>query len=200
MAKGQESQQKKAEQRSDEQYADGRAATQRQVAGSPELNARKQLVSDRNKAITSGTISESPDFLSNKAAVAKRAEDYKARLNLTKTGIAGMASNYADPTQVALANKVYEDEFARDSAAQAEDDARNHIAETRAMENDLIQTQINVNSGIMNSAYGVSQSQQQLAAQIASQRNILPAIIGAAISGASSVATAGMTGGVKKPI
>ena len=122
-------------------------------------------------------------------AVAKRAEEYKARLNLTKTGIAGLASNYADPTQVALANKVYEDEFARDSAGQTEDDARNYIGETRAMENDLIQTQIGVDSGVMNSAYGVSQGNQQLAAQIAAQRaSILPGILSGVIGGAALVA------------
>jgi hypothetical protein len=109
---------------------------------------------------------------------------------LAQTGIAGLASNYADPTQIALADKMNKDEFARDSAAQTESDAKDYIANTENMEQNLIGTETGVDSSIMNSAWGNANANLQTAAQIAASRaSILPSILGSAIQGAAGIAT-----------
>lgn len=156
----------------------------------PELAARKLRVADRRKAIDSGTIADAKDFISNRSAVAERERAREAKQNITDTGVAGLAANYANPTQIALSKQLNKDEFARDSAAQTESDAKNYMDETDAMERDLISTDEGINSGIMNTGFGVSQSNQQLAAQIAAQRaSVIPGIIGSAIGGATGILT-----------
>ncbi len=189
MAKGQKKIQDQQTQRSEEQYDTGRAAQKRLVDGSPEFQARKARVGKRRGYIESGTIADDADFASNKQAVAERAEQFGRRQNLLDTGVAGLAANFADPTQVSLAKEAGKEEFGRDSAAQAQEDANNYRRETDAMENDLINTQINVDSGVMGNAFGTSQSQIQLASQIAAQRSsVLPSIIGMALGAGAQVA------------
>lgn len=189
IAKGQKRIQDQAETRSSQQYQDAQAAKQR-LLDNPELKARRLRVADRRKAIDSGTIADAKDFISNRAAVAERERSREARSNITDTGVAGLAANYANPTQIALAKQLNKDEFARDSAAQTETDAQNYMNETDAMERDIISTDLGINSGIMGTSFGVSQNNQQLAAQIAAQRaSIVPGIIGAAIGGATGILT-----------
>lgn len=122
--------------------------------------------------------------------MAEREQQRETKQNLTDTGVAGLASNYADPTQIALAKQLNKDEFARDSAAQTEADAKEYIGQTAAMESDIIQSDANIESGIQGTAFGTASNNLQLASQIAAQRaSILPGIIGAALGAAGSVAT-----------
>jgi len=156
----------------------------------PELKARKARVAERRNAIDTGTISDAKDFISNRAAVAERERSREAKMNVTDTGVAGLAANFANPTQIALAKQLYKDEFARDSAAQTETDAKNYMDETDAMERDIISTTLGIDSGIMGTSFGVSQSNQQLAAQIAAQRaSVFPSILGAAIGAGAGMIT-----------
>ena len=192
MAKGQKELQQKADQRSDQQFATATEAQKRLVDGSPEFQAKKAQVAERRKSVDSGTIAERSDFIGNKSFVAERNAQREAKANLAKSGVAGLASNYANPTQIALAKQVIDDEWARDSATQQEQDALNYINETNAMENDIINAEANADASVMNSAFGVSQAQQDLAARIsASRSSVLPAILGAFAGGVSLVATAG---------
>lgn len=194
MGKGQKELQNTATQRSAEQYKAGQDATQRLITGSPEEQARRKLIADRRHAIDTGTIAQARDFIGNQANTAERERQRQLRSSTAKTGIAGLASNYADPNQIALADQANKDEFARDSAAQNEADAQNYINQTTAMEDQTIGQQIGINQGIAGNAYGNSNSQIGLASQIAAQRaSVLPSIIGAAISGAAGIASAGAT-------
>lgn len=189
MGKGQGRIQREAEQRSRQEYTDGQAAKQRML-NNPELKARKARVAERRKAIDAGDLANAKDFISNRSAVAERERARETRMNITDTGVAGLAANYADPTQIALAKKLYKDEFARDSAAQTEVDARNYIDETDAMERDIISTELGIDSGVMNTSFGVSQSNQTLAAQIAAQRaSVVPGIIGSALGEGAGILT-----------
>ena len=190
MGKGQKQLQNTATQRSNEQHQVGIEAQRRLVTGSPEFQARKTRVADRRAAINSGDLRNAKDFIGNSAQTAKREEERQTRANLTSTGVAGLASNYADPTRIAMMEKMNKDEFARDSAAQNEENARQYMTETDAMESDVIQTDIGVNNGIMSSAFGTAQSNLQMASQIAASRaSIAPAIIGAIAGGAAQAAT-----------
>lgn len=191
--------QQKADKRADEEFAVAKDAQKRLVDGSPEFQAKKVQVAERRNAIDKGTIADRADFIGNKSFVAERNEQRDAKANLAKSGVAGLASNYADPTQIALAKQVIDDEWARDSATQQEQDAANYINETNAMENDIINSEIGTDTNIMSSAFGVSQQQQQTAAQIAASRaSILPSILGMAIGAGSQVASAGTTAWFKK--
>jgi hypothetical protein len=189
MSKGQKQLQTTATNRSAEQYQAGTAASQR-LQDNPEIAQRRALVQKRRGYIDSGTIGDAADFVSNRAAIANREQQRENKSNLAQTGIAGLASNYADPTQIALADKMNKDEFARDSAAQTESDAKDYIANTENMEQNLIGTETGVDSSIMNSAWGNANANLQTAAQIAASRaSILPSILGSAIQGAAGIAT-----------
>lgn len=191
MGKGQKELQTKATQRSDEQYATGNAASKRLTDGSEEFKKRKELVARRRKAIDTGTLAEQSDFIGNRANTAERERQRSLRANTLQTGVAGLASNYADPTQIALAEKANKDEFARDSAAQNEADAAAYMAETMGMEDQLINQQIGIDQNMMSSAWGNSNNNMQLASQIAAQRaSIMPAILGGAIQAGASMAGA----------
>lgn len=189
MGKGQRQLQDTATRRSAEQYDRGRQA-QLDLKNNPEFKALKARLAQRRKHLDTGTVADAKDFVSNRAAVAERKRQRDSKVNLTKTGVAGLASNYANPTQVALADKLYEDEFVRDSAAQTESDFKEYIAQTDAMERDVINTELGIDSGIMNSAFGVSQNSLSQAAQIAASRaSILPSLLGGAISGFAGIAS-----------
>lgn len=191
MAKGQKRIQTTAETRSAQQYDAGNQASQR-LQNNPEIAARRARIQKRRGYIDAGKIADAEDFVSNRAAIAKRSEQRDMRANLASTGIAGLAANYADPTQVALADKANKDEFARDSAAQTEQDAKEYMSETNAMEQDLINTETGVDSSIMSNAWGNSNANLQTAAQVAASRaSIMPAILGSIISAGASVATQG---------
>lgn len=188
MGKGQRQLQTTATQQSKEQFAAGTAAQNRMI-NSPERIARKKLVGDRRSAINAGDLRSAKDFVSNSARVAEREQQRETKQNLTDTGIAGLASNYADPTQIALAKQMNKDEFARDSAAQTEADAKEYIGQTDAMESDIINSDANIESGIMGTAFGTASSNLNLASQIAAQRaSILPGILGAALGAGASIA------------
>lgn len=190
MAKGQGRIQQSAETRSAQEYQATQQARENQ-RNNPILQARAARVAARRKAIELGTVADDPEFMSNKAAVAQREQQRQNRANLTSTGVAGLASNYANPTLVALNEKARKDEFARDSAYQAHADLAGYMAETNALESDVQNTQLGIEGNIMAQAGGMSMSNQQLAAQIAAQRaSIAPALIGAAIGGAAQVASA----------
>lgn len=144
----------------------------------------------RRNSVETGTIADQADFVHNRTFLADQNAQREAKANLAKSGVAGLAENYADPTQIALAKRVIEDEWARDAASAAEEEAGNYIKETDAMENDLINTQINTDSNVMGSAFGVSQNQQQVAAQIAASRaSVLPSILGMALGAGAQIAT-----------
>lgn len=196
MAKNQKRIQQQQEQRSQQQYDTGLSAQKRLIDGSPEFQARQAQLAARNNYIQTGTIADDKNFVSNKDAVAERAMQFERRQNLTDTGIAGLAANYTNPTQIALAKQMSKDEFGRDSAAQTSADAKQYINDTRSMEDNIINQKIGIDSGIMGTAFGASQSQIQLAAQIASQRaSVLPGILGMALGAAGQVASGGMAGG-----
>lgn len=191
MSKGQKAIQDTATQRSTAEYNAGVDARNR-LRNDPALLARRALVASRRAAINAGDLRNAKDFIGNSANTAAQESQREAKSNLADTGIAGLAENYADPTRIALSKQVQKDEFARDSAAQTESDAKDYINQTSAMESDLIQTDANIESGVMNTAFGTSQSNLQLAAQIAASRSsVLPSILGAAIGGATSIATGG---------
>jgi hypothetical protein len=191
MPKGQKRIQQTAETRSAEQYQTGTDAAHR-IENNPEVAARRALVQKRRGYIDAGKIGDAEDFVSNRAAIAQRAEQRDMRSNLASTGIAGLASNYADPTQVALADKTNKDEFARDSAATAEDDARKYISDTENMETGLINTELGADQSVMNSAWGSANSNLATAAQVAAARaSIMPSILGAAIQGGAAIAAGG---------
>lgn len=189
MGKGQKQIQQTATQRSTEQYAVGKQG-QQDLQNNPDFKARQARVAERRAAIDAGDLANAKDFMSNKAKVAERMRGREARTNLTKTGVAGLASNYANPTQIALADQLYKDEFARDSAAQTEADARDYISQTEAMETDIINTGLGISSNVMNAGFGTANNNLQMAAQVAASRaSILPSILGAAIQGGAAVAT-----------
>ena len=190
MGKGQKKLQQQSTARTDEQHRAGVEARER-LRNDPALAERRALVSQRRSAINAGDLRNQKDFISNSANVAERKRQRDMRANLAKTGIAGLASNYADPTQIALAERANSDEWERDSAAQTHADMNAYIGQTEAMEADLINHNAQIESGIMTAAFGNSVQNMNLAAQIAAQRaSIAPAIIGAAIGGASRIATA----------
>lgn len=196
MGKGQKELQNTATQRSAEQHQSGNDARNRLITGSPDFQAREQLIKDRRNAINTGTIADAKDFIGNRANTAARERDRALKAGVAKTGVAGLASNYADPTKIALADQANKDEFARDSAAQNESDAANYINQTIGMEDQAIGQQIGVDQNIMGNAYGNSNSQLGLASQIAAQRaSVLPSIIGAAVPVAAGIASAGMSSG-----
>lgn len=139
--------------------------------------------------IEDGTYANSADFLSNKDAVAQRKGVYDATASLKPTGLGALAMNQVDPRAVADQERVRSDEFARDSALQAQADKRGYIQQTEAQESDIIGKRLGVDSTIMGAAFGQSNYNQSLAAQIAASRaSILPSIVGGAISGASTIA------------
>lgn len=192
MGKGQKQLQQQATTQSQQQYQTGTQAQQALLAGSPEFNAYKTRVASRRAAIDTGTLAQAKDFISNSANVAAREQQRETKANLTKSGVAGLASNYADPNQIVLADKMNKDEFARDSAAQTEADANQYIGDTTAQEQDIINKEIGVDTSVMNTALGTSTSNLQLASQIAASRaSILPSIIGSALGGASSIIAGG---------
>lgn len=189
--KGQEKLQKTSEQRSAQQHQTGVDAQKRLLDGSAEFQAYKKRVAGRRSTIESGTYADSADFLSNKDAVAQRKATYDATASLKPTGLGALAMNQINPKAVADQERVRADEFARDSAIQAQADKRGYIADTEAMESDIIGKNLGVDSTIMGAAFGQSNYNQSLAAQIAAQRaSIVPSIIGGVISGASQVAGA----------
>ncbi len=189
IGKGQKQIQQTATTQSQEQYRTGVDA-QNRLRNDPQLAARKALVEGRRGAINSGDLRNQKDFVSNAANVAERKRQRDMRANVMKGGVAGLASNYADPTQVALAEKAYSDEFERDSASQTHADLNQYMSETTAMETDLINHNAQIESGIMGTAFGTANNNLQLASQIAAQRaSVLPGILGAAIGGASSMLT-----------
>lgn len=193
MAKGQGRIQNTSEQRSAQEYQATQEARNNQ-RNNPILKAREARVAARRKAIELGTVADDPEFMSNKSAVAQREQQRRNRANLTSTGVGGLASNYANPTMVAMQEKALKDQFSRDSAYQAHADLAGYMAETNAMEADVQNTQLGIEGNIMAQAGGMSMSNQQLAAQIAAQRaSIAPALIGAAIGGAAQVASAWFT-------
>lgn len=191
MAKGQKKIQEDAQRRSAAEYQEFKDSRTR-LLNNEMAAERRNLIKNRKAAIDTGTIGDMKDFRSNRANVAERKRQRDARVNLTKTGIAGLASNYADPTQVALAAKMNDDEFARDSAGQTEADANAYIAETRAMEDQMIQYDAGNEYAIMGHSRADSMDNIRLAAQIASTRaSVVPSIIGAAIQGVAGIATHG---------
>jgi hypothetical protein len=190
MGSGQKRIQTTAENRSEEQWRRGVEAQERAL-NDPVFKARQARALSRQKSIKEGTLAENKEFRSNAAGVAERNRQYDARTNLANSGIAGLASNYADPNMVANAARQRKDEWTRDSAAQTEADANEFIRETDAMDRDNIAHAAAINSGIMNSAFGVSQNQQQTAAQIAATRaSILPGMLGAVLGTAGQVGSA----------
>jgi hypothetical protein len=191
MSKGQKQLQQQATDRSAEQNRIGTAAANN-VQNNPEVAAQRARVQGRRGYINAGDLADAKDFVSNRANTAAREQQRETKSNLLKTGVAGLASNYADPTQIALADKMNKDEFARDSAAQTESDAANYIADTENQEQGLINTELGASESVMNSAWNSSNQNMGMAAQIAASRaSVMPAILGAAISGAAGIATGG---------
>lgn len=189
MGKGQKALQETATTRSNEQYQSAQDAKNRLINNQTLMDFKTRQAARRH-AIETGQIADAKDFISNRAAVANRLEQYKTKANLTKTGIAGLASNYTNPNQIALANRLYEDEFARDSAAQAEADAKDYIAQTDANDQSIIALEQGRDAGIMNSSFGFAQNSMSQASQIAAQRaSVLPSIIGSAISTGAGIIT-----------
>lgn len=166
------------------------------LEGSPEFKAYQARVAKRRQAIDTGTFANSADFLSNKDAVAQRKATYDATASLKPTGLGALALNKVNPAAVADQERVRRDEFARDSAMQAESDKRGFIGETNAMESDIIGKKLGVDTTIMGAAFGQSNYNQSLAAQIAAQRaSVLPSIVGGAISGVTGMFSFGAGGG-----
>lgn len=187
MGKGQKAIQQTATTRSAEQYAAGNDAAKRLV-DSPELSALKDRVHTRRAAIDAGDLRGAKDFVGNSANTAAREQDRELKANLTKTGVAGLASNYADPTAVALADQANKDEFARDSAAQNEADAKDYIGQTENMESGIINTETGRDTAIMGNAWGNANSNLNTAAQVAAARSsILPSVLGSVIQGTAGV-------------
>lgn len=195
MGKQQKEIQQTATSRSDQQYNDAQAAKDRML-NSPEMKAYAARTAKRRTAIDTGTFANAADFLSNKDAVAQRKATYDATASLKPTGLGALALNKVNPAAVADQARVRTDEFARDSALQAESDKRGFIGETQAMESDILGKKLGVDSTIMGASFGQSNYNSSLAAQIAAQRaSVLPSIIGGALGAAGSMFSFGATGG-----
>lgn len=188
MAKGQKALQNTAKARDKENYETARQAQQRLVDGSPEFKAFADRTAGRQKTIDDGTFADSKEFLSNRDAVAARASQRNAAVNMADTGYGAVGARFADPNQLAITNAIMKDEFARDSAMQAESDKRGFIAQTEQQQNDVVNKKIGIDSNVMASGFNQSNYNFSQAAQIASTRaSLVPGLIGAAVGGASSV-------------
>lgn len=114
---------------------------------------------------------------------------------MSNTGVGGLGAAYTNPKALATQNQIMKDELARDSAMQAEEDKRQFISQTNAMENDIIGKKLGVDTSIMGTAFGQSNQNLSQAAQIAAQRaSILPGIIGMGLQGASMFMSGGLGG------
>ena len=192
MPKKQKELQQQATQRSDQQYAVGQQAQQRLIEGTPEMKADQQRVAERVATRNSGDYSNAKDFFSNKDRLAEQKRERDNVLSLNPTGASAIAMQYANPTQIALSQKIADDEFARDQTAQTEQDIRDYNSQTDAMEQNIINRQIGINSDIMGTGFSQANINQDRAAQIAAQRaSFLSNMVGMALGGFSSLATGG---------
>lgn len=198
IAKGQKQLQDDATQRSKEQYTVGKQAQQNLITGTPEMQADQQRVATRRATINSGDYLNAKDFYGNKDRVAEQQKIRDNVKSLTPTGAGALALPYANSTQIALADKVSNSEFARDQAAQNEQDIRDYNAQTDAMEQNLINRQIGVNQSVMGEGFQQANVNQDRAAQIARDRSAsMMQMVGMALGGFSSLATMGMSSGLK---
>lgn len=198
IAKGQKQLQDTATKRSDEQYAVGKQAQQNLITGTPEMKADEQRVATRRATINSGDYLNAKDFYGNKDRLAEQQKIRDNVKSLTPTGAGGLALPYANATQIALADKVSNDEFARDQAAQNESDIRDYNAQTDAMEQNLINRQIGVNQSVMGEGFQQANINHQEAAQIARDRSAsIMQLAGMALGGFANLATMGMSSGLK---
>lgn len=198
MAKGQAKLQETATQQSKQQYAIGSQAQQNLITGTPEMNADQERVAYRRGKINTGDYSNAKDFYGNKDRLAEQQTIRDNVKSLTPTGAGGMALPYANATQIALADKVSNDEFGRDQAAQNEQDIRDYAAQTDAMEQNIINRQIGVNQAVMGEGFNQSNTNFNNAANIAAQRSAsMMQMVGMALGGFSSLATAGMGSALK---
>lgn len=193
MAKGQKALQTTATTRDAEQYGTAKEAQSRLVEGSQEFKDYSARTADRRKTIEDGTFAESKDFLSNRDAVAARKSQRDASLNMADTGFGALGARYADPNQLAITNAITKDEFARDSAMQAEADKRAFVGQTEAQENDVVNKRIGVDSSVMSAGFNQANYNFSQAAQIAATRaSLVPGLIGAALGATGQVAGAYM--------
>lgn len=188
MAKGQKKLQETATARDKEDRESATAARERLIDGSPEFKAFADRTTANRKTIDEGTFADSKDFLSNRDAVAARTSQRKAQINMADTGYGAVGARYADPNQLAITNAIMDDEFARDSAMQAESDKRDFITQNKMDQSDVVNKKIGVDSTVMGSGFNQSNYNFGQAAQIASSRaSLVPGLIGTAIGGFSSV-------------
>ena len=186
MPKGQKQLQDQSTQRSNQQYDTGREAQLRLLEGSPEFQAYQSRTADMRKTIDNGAFADSKNFLSNRDAVAKRMAQRDGTLNMARTGAGALGAAYVNPKQLADQDNLSRDEFARDSALQAEEDKRNFINQTNMQEQDIIGKRIGVDTTVMGGAFGQSNYNFSQAAQIAASRaSVLPSLIGMGLQGAS---------------
>jgi hypothetical protein len=105
-------------------------------------------------------------------------------VNMASTGVGGLGAAYVNPKQLADQNQIMKDEFARDSAMQAEEDKRQFIGQTQLQESDIIGKKLGVDTTVMGGAFGQSNYNFSQAAQIAAQRaSVLPGLAGGLLGG-----------------
>ena len=197
MAKGQKELQKQATDRSNEQYAVGKTAQQNLITGTPEMQADTARINARRATINSGDYANAKDFVSNKDRLTEQNKVRQNALSLAPTGAGAIAMKYANPNQIALGQKISDNEFAQAQSAQAEDDVRQYMSQTDAESQNLINRQIGFNQGIMGEGFQQGNYNLQQASQIAAQRSqAMYSMIGAALGGFASFATAGMGSGL----
>lgn len=195
MAKGQKELQKESTARSKQQYAVGQTAQQNLISGTPAIQADNARIASRRKTIETGDYANDKNFVSNKDRLTAQNTQRQNALSLAPTGAGAIAMKYADPNQIALSQKISDNEFARDQAAMAEEDVRQFIAQTDLQEQGQIQRDIGINSSLMGEGFQQANYNMQQSAQIAAQRAAqMQQMIGMVAGGLASTLTGGMSG------
>lgn len=148
----------------------------------------RMRINARRKSIDNKDYANNTDFINNTSIAAQANQQIQNQANLQDTGIAGLASSYADPTQVAMGARLIKDKMAQNSGMQYESDVKDFVRETSAMETDMMNSETGYYSNLSGQAAGQAFQNQNLAAQIAMQQSSwLPQAIGMGLQGFSSV-------------
>lgn len=188
--------------KSAERHAQNQEAEARRRADEDRSSARaareplRQRIAARRKAIDAKDFDNAPDFIGNKHIAAERNKVLENTANLTQTGIAGLASSYANPDTVAMAAKLLKDRMAQTTGGQWEGDVNQYIQQTGAQETDLANADAGMFTNFYNTETQRAHNNQQIWTQIAMQRAaVLPSLIGAGIGGVAGMFTGRFGGG-----
>lgn len=166
-----------------------RAQTAQQLRdGSPEYKAYADRIKGRRAAVDTGDINNAPDFIGNNASQALLNRKREAVWNATPTGLQGIGNRYADPRQMAQQTQMLKDTQSRESSAQLEDDWKGYISDTQNAEAGIVSRRDNIDTSLMSEASQRSMNYDQIARQIAQQRqNMWAGMLGAGIGGVTGM-------------